>query len=185
MDGLVLTGGEPSLRPGVENFLSKVKSMGFLVKLDTNGSVPDRVVGMVESGLVDMLGIDYKAPAALYAEVTSSADSSIAEKVRSLIKFAVVKGVPMDVRTTVHKSILSLEDLITMRRELDRLGVGKWHLQQFHNADVLDPSLLEEETYSDTELLGIVARLGGGTMLRGANVPDRGQSKRLEPVAVA
>ena len=169
----------------MEDFLTKVKSMGFLVKLDTNGSVPGRAMEMVDSGLVDMLGIDYKAPKASYVDLTSCTASDIADKVESLIKFAADRGVPMDLRTTVHRSILSFDDLMTMRRELSELGVGEWHLQQFHDADVLDPNLLAEDTYSDSELLEIATRLGEGTQVRGVGVPERGQSERLAPTATA
>jgi MoaA/NifB/PqqE/SkfB family radical SAM enzyme len=78
----------------------------------------------------------------------------------------------MDVRTTVHRRLLSFDDLAEMRRELDELGVREWSLQQFHPAETLDPSLEDEATYSDMELLEIAKRLGGGTKVRGVKIPE-------------
>ena len=180
LDGVVLSGGEPTLHSGTPDFLRDVKSLGFLAKLDTNGAFPERAKAMVEDGLVDMLGVDYKAPAASYADVAGLDDADIAEKVRSLIAFAVERGLPMDVRTTVHRGILSFDDLATMRKELDAVGVDEWFLQQFHPAETLDPSFEGEATYSDLELLEIAKRLGGGTKVRGVKIPESRYERHMD-----
>ncbi|MCK5845562.1 MAG: anaerobic ribonucleoside-triphosphate reductase activating protein [Victivallales bacterium] len=167
LDAVVISGGEPTLRRGLANFAEKVKAMGFLVKIDTNGSEPDMVLNMVDAGIVDMLGIDYKAPAAKYSESSGVEKPEFAKKVSLLIKGAVERGVPCDIRTTVHKRFLSKDDLVEMRKELDALNVGKWCLQQFHKVEVIDESLLDEPTYTNQELQKIVDEIGGGTFLRG------------------
>lgn len=167
IDGVVISGGEPAIYPKLGEFVCRIKEMGFAIKLDTNGSFPDKIIGMCENGLIDMLGIDYKATAALYNKVAASVIDKLAEKVQSLIKYAVQQNIPFEVRTTVHKKILSENDLKTMRSELDSLGVKDWTLQQFHHTEVIDETLLEVDTYSDMELFAISRKLGPNTHLRG------------------
>jgi pyruvate formate lyase activating enzyme len=167
LDGVVISGGEPSLRSALDNFIGEIKSRRFAVKLDTNGSNANRVMKICEDHGIDAFGIDYKAPVAKYPHVTNCDDADIAEKVHTLIRFAVENKIPADVRTTVHRFLLSPEDLHEMRRELDELGQEDWVLQQFHPAEIIDESLLEEDTYSDQELLNLATELGGETRVRG------------------
>jgi pyruvate formate lyase activating enzyme len=167
LDGVVISGGEPSLRNALEDFASKIKEMGFFIKLDTNGSTPDRVIEMHRKGYIDAFGIDYKAPTELYNLISRNNAVNLAAKVRKLIKYAIDNNIPTDIRTTVHKSLLSEEHLREMRVELDTLGVRQWTLQQFHPVDIIDDNLLEQETYSDRDLLNISRSLGSDTKVRG------------------
>ncbi|MBN1863424.1 MAG: anaerobic ribonucleoside-triphosphate reductase activating protein [Victivallales bacterium] len=168
LDGVVISGGEPCLQKGLEDFARTVKEMGFEVKLDTNGSRPERAMEMCRQNLVDMLGIDYKAARESYGDVTGTEEGrGAAEKVVKLISFAVANGIPCDIRTTVHRKLHTKEHLAKMRRELDSMGVAGWTLQQFHRTEIVDESLLEFDTYTDTELSGIAIALGGKTSVRG------------------
>lgn len=167
LDGVVISGGEPTLYGGLADFAKHIKDMGFAVKLDTNGSFPDRVIEMCENGLVDMLGIDYKATEENYQEVADVKIKGLAGKIQQLIKYAVETPIPYDIRTTVHKKYHSQDDLRIIRFELNKLGVKDWTLQQFHPAEIIDEKLLDEETYSDFELFAITKKLGDNTHLRG------------------
>ena len=167
LDGVVLSGGEPAMYPEIADFAKKIKKMGFLFKLDTNGSFPDLVIDMHTNGLIDMLGIDYKATEEKYNDVAVSSIKGLVKKVRKLIKYTVENSIPCDIRTTVHKKFHSVDDLKTIRSELDAIGVKDWTLQQFHHTEIIDESLLEEDTYSDMELFAISKKLGENTHLRG------------------
>ncbi len=168
LDGVVFSGGEPSLQPELPELAAAVKELGFCVKLDTNGTRPAVIKSLYESGKLDALGIDYKAPAALYGKLAGISNGTEAvSAVRESISYAVEKGIDLDVRTTVHRELLSEEDLGVMYRELMELGVKKWTLQQFHNVDLIDTGLGEKETYSDSELRRIAASLGPEVALRG------------------
>ncbi|MDE7454674.1 MAG: anaerobic ribonucleoside-triphosphate reductase activating protein, partial [Clostridia bacterium] len=68
LEGVCLTGGEPLIQKGVEEFLQQVKDMGYLVKLDTNGSYPERLRSIVEAGLVDYVAMDVKNSKDLYVK---------------------------------------------------------------------------------------------------------------------
>ena len=167
LDGVVISGGEPTIHRSLPEFMARAKAMGFLVRLDTNGSNPTLVRKAHEAGVLDSLGIDYKAPLARYQEVSVCPKANIAEKVSETIRYAVAHRLNLDVRTTVHRQLLSPADLAQMRRELDELGVGGWHLQQFHPVEIIDERLLREPTYSDAELKAMAASLGPHTRLRG------------------
>lgn len=159
LDGVVVSGGEPSLRNGLEEFMLKVKRHGFLVKLDTNGSNPERVIAAHRDGLIDALGIDYKAPSYKYNEIANCCAKDLSSKVRRLIKYAVDNNVFIDVRTTVHRQLLSRADLTEMRTELSALGLRGWTLQQFNPVEIIDDELLAAGTYTDTELVDIASSL--------------------------
>ena len=168
LEGVVISGGEPALRPPLQSFIAKIKEMGFEVKLDTNGSMPDKVINIHHETGLDALGIDYKAPLAKYNEVSQCPVEDLGNKTLKLIKFAVDNNITLDVRTTVHRALLSEQDLAAMREELSSVGLKNWTLQQFHSGDVIDDSLLEQETYNDRELITIAESLGD-TYVRGLN----------------
>ncbi len=166
LEGIVISGGEPTLRKGLPEFAEKAAEMGFLVKIDTNGSNPSVLKGLRAKGALHAMGVDYKAPSAKYKQVTGHEDPAVAAKVRDSIEFAVKEGLQLDVRTTVHRSLLSFEELQAMRAELDSMGVDAWTLQQFNPVEIIDEKLKEEESYPDLELLGFSKRLGR-TKVRG------------------
>lgn len=166
LDGVVISGGEPSLRSGLARFAGKIKEMGFLVKLDTNGSNPKTVIKCIDEGLIDALGVDYKATPELYNKIAGTHINDFAGKVHQVISYAVRKNIFIDVRTTVHKSLLSFNDLREMRKNLDAIGLKKWFLQQFHPVEIIDDKLLNEPTYSDEELLSFAKNIEN-TYVRG------------------
>ena len=160
LDGVVVSGGEPILRRPLMSFIEKVKNMGFLVKLDTNGSMPEKVFKIHAEAGLDALGVDYKAPLRKYNEISQCQLPGLGEKALEVIKFALDKDIFIDVRTTVHKTLLSKTELREMRRELSAVGLKTWTLQQFHPNEIIDDSLLEQETYGDLELIAIARSLG-------------------------
>lgn len=167
LDGVVISGGEPSLREGLPEFVAKISRLGFAVKIDTNGSNPDLIMEIHRAGHLDNLGVDYKAPVQFYPEISGCAMPGMAERVHRLLQYSVEHKITVDVRTTVHKALLSLDRLQAMRRELDNLGIGTWTLQQFHPTEVIDDDLLAQETYSDRELFDLARELGSQTRVRG------------------
>lgn len=109
LDGVCITGGEPLLQPGLADFASKVKEMGFLVKLDTNGSMPDRLREIVSAGLIDYIAMDVKSsPAGYAAAVGVDIDPAVFIESMEFIKSC---GVPHEFRTTAVKGIHTVEDI--------------------------------------------------------------------------
>ena len=167
LDAVVFSGGEPSLDPDLPQYVRLAKNAGFQVKLDTNGSFPQMLRSLYADGLLDALGIDYKAPAEKYPRLCGNPDPEIPVRVQESISFAVKNGIELDVRTTVHRALLTEDDLRTMYAELNSLGVSQWTIQQFHHAELIDESLNDTPTWSDAELKALAAALGPMTRVRG------------------
>jgi len=167
IDGVVISGGEPSLSGALSGFTERIKSLGYLIKLDTNGSNPDVIISIHKNKCLDAIGLDYKATASGYMELTCSKLDDLVERVHKTISYAIQEKIPLDVRTTVHKRYHSPEILRLMREELNILGVSAWTLQQFHPAEIIDNTLASEPTYSDAELIDIAKDTGNHTRVRG------------------
>ena len=170
LDAVVISGGEPTLRKSLISFIHSIKLMGFLVKLDTNGSNPEMIIKLHSQKNVDYLGIDYKCPLNGYSElVRIDSLKNVGVNVSRTLSYAVKSKIKCDIRTTVHRALLSVDDLRVMREELTELGIKEWTLQQFNPTDTLDSRLQEIPTYSDSELDNI-ARKMASTKARGIKV---------------
>lgn len=115
LDGVVITGGEPTLQPDLLSFLKQIKAMGYQVKVDTNGSNPAQISRIIHEDLVDYFAVDYKAPADRYEEICGP--GACAGPVRQTIRLLLDSPVDFEVRTTVIPQ-LTTHDLISMAGEL-------------------------------------------------------------------
>ncbi|HNV01531.1 MAG TPA: anaerobic ribonucleoside-triphosphate reductase activating protein [archaeon] len=132
LDGVVITGGEPTLSPGLIDFIKKIKQKGFLVKLDTNGTNPWILEKLLKENLVDYIAMDFKSPEKKYPVITQSNISF--SKIKESVLILKNSNIPHEFRTTLYPK-LTLEDL----KEMSALMVGeKWFLQQFIGKNVLD-----------------------------------------------
>lgn len=130
LDAVVITGGEPTLQPGLGDTLLEFSGMGYRVKLDTNGSNPAVVARVLESGACSYFAVDYKAPAARYEEICGPGAG--AGNVRETVCLLLKSGVPFEVRTTVIPQ-LSERDLLQMARELP--PVPRWTLNRYRRPE--------------------------------------------------
>ncbi len=148
LDGVVITGGEPTLHgKDLIEFIKEVKSLGFLVKLDTNGTHPDVLQELLNENLLDYIAMDIKAPLAKYKTITrTDIDTKIIKKSIDIIMNS---GVDYEFRTTIVKSQLSVEDL----RQIGELiqGAKRYYMQKFLATKILDETLMSEESYTDEE----------------------------------
>jgi pyruvate formate lyase activating enzyme len=128
LDGVVVTGGEPLLQPDLEDFLQEVRVMGYQIKLDTNGSMPDRLEELLRKGLVDYIAMDYKAPLRAYGRITG-VEIDKKRIVRSL-EIITGSGLSYEIRTTVFSG-LGMSDLLDMMTELRFMNVESYFLQIF------------------------------------------------------
>ncbi len=130
VDGVVLLGGEPTLQPDLLEFARAVKDMGFLVKLDTNGSRFERMREMVESGLVDYIAMDVKAPLNYedYHRVTRCSKLDFEGVVKS-VNYLIGSGVDYEFRTTMAPGLVE-PDLI-LRIAEDIRGAKRYVIQNF------------------------------------------------------
>ena len=136
LDGVAITGGEPLLHKDIAKFLEKVKALGYSIKLDTNGSFPDRLIEIVSAGLVDRVAMDIKNSPELYAGTTGCETLNMAEINKS--REVLLSGaVDYEFRTTVVKGLHTEESLVSAAKWIS--GAKEYYLQQFKDSgDVLD-----------------------------------------------
>lgn len=135
LDGLVVTGGEPTLHRDLPLLLQEVKALGLLVKLDTNGTRPAVLRSLLEDGLVDYVALDVKAPLARYPEFTGLLpldhvpdSSAVVAGVREAVALVRERAPDYEFRTTVAPGLVR-EDLIAIAGELR--GARRYVLQPF------------------------------------------------------
>ncbi len=136
VDGVCVTGGEPCLQRGLPEFLRKLKALGYLVKLDTNGSNPEMLSALFKEKLLDYVAMDVKAPLEKYdAACGVGVDKAAIEKSVELIRKS---GVDCEFRATVVPGLFSKQDAVAIGKWLE--GSKKFFLQQFRSTVTLDPS---------------------------------------------
>lgn len=113
IDGVCITGGEPLLQKDITEFLQKVKATGLPVKLDTNGSYPQKLRELVEKGLVDYVAMDIKNSREKYAETIGLSDYDLS-KVEESVEFLLSGAVDYEFRTTVVREFHTQEDILNI-----------------------------------------------------------------------
>lgn len=150
LDGVVITGGEPCLQADLKDFVVNIKKLGFAVKLDTNGTFPDKLQELLP--YLDYIAMDIKAPLDKYSAITNT-NINIG-KISESIDIIMNSGIDYEFRTTVVKSQLSFEDFSKIALLLK--GATRYYLQKFVPSKTLDPKIMNETTYSNTEFQEIV-----------------------------
>jgi len=129
LEGLVITGGEPLMQEDIAEFAENVKKLGYPVKIDTNGSYPEKLKELLDKKLVDYVAMDVKAPKNKYNQLTGTkTDISNIEKSIGIIKS---DAPDYEFRTTFVPELLKKEDIVEIAKWLD--GAKLFYLQQFKN----------------------------------------------------
>lgn len=157
LDGVCVTGGEPLLQPDLADFLRDVRDLGYAVKLDTNGSLPDKLADLLAQGLVDYVAMDIKSSPQGYAKATG-ADLDPAVFARS-VRVLRESGVPHEFRTTAVGGIHTPEDFVAIGRWLGE--VPAYFIQRFVDSGQLlgegfYPFSLEEMEHLLTTVRGYI-----------------------------
>ncbi|MCR4429679.1 MAG: anaerobic ribonucleoside-triphosphate reductase activating protein [Tepidanaerobacteraceae bacterium] len=142
IDGICITGGEPTLWPDLKNFAAAIKALGFKVKLDTNGSRPGVLRDILEQGLADYVAMDVKAP--IYRYSLFAPDEKDILNVQKSVDIIMLHGafggkIDYEFRTTVHEKILELHDIEEIGRWLS--GAKRYVLQGYKYS----PGVLDED----------------------------------------
>ena len=159
LDAVTLTGGEPTLQPDIGRFLHAVKGMGYLTKIDTNGSNPDLLETLIQERLVDYVAMDVKGPLRKYEAITGVKVQT--EKIRRSVALMADSGIGHEFRTTVARLQLDPADLAETAQWL---GLGLYVLQPFVPTKCLDPRFLAEASYPPEELTSLAKRLETGRL---------------------
>jgi pyruvate formate lyase activating enzyme len=138
LDGVVLSGGEPTLQRALPQAVAAVRALGFRVGLHTAGPYPERLARLVPA--IDWIGFDVKAPFADYERITGVPGSG--GRARESLVAIIDSGVAFETRTTVHPLLLSDADLTRLDADLAALGLGPSRRQPFRPTGCRDAELL-------------------------------------------
>ena len=165
LDGVCITGGEPLMNAEVGGLIREIKALGYLIKLDTNGSYPERLGELLEEGVIDYVAMDIKSGASGYASACGV--SVDVEKIQKSIELIKSSGVEHEFRTTVVKGLHTEEDIVGCAK---LIGADEpYFLQSYKESDdIIDPNGLS--SFNSDELARILAAaqsLNPQTQLRG------------------
>ena len=165
IDGVCITGGEPLLQSDLKDFIKKVKDMGYAVKLDTNGSMPDKLAELIGTGLIDYIAMDIKSSPESYSLATGvEADIEDYKKSVDIIRQS---GINHEFRTTAVKGIHTGADFDKIGQWL--AGSRHYYIQRFVDSGNL---IKGGDAFSEDEmrgLLSIIKKYIPDAQLRGQN----------------
>ena len=143
LDGVAITGGEPLLRQDIEAFIKRIKDLGFLIKLDTNGYHPDMLKRIIDRGLPDYIAMDIKNSPEKYA-MTAGLETIDMEKIRSSIHTIMESGISYEFRTTVVNEYHCKTDFEEIGKLIE--GADLYYLQQFVYRETVPHKMLSAPT---------------------------------------
>ncbi len=136
LEGLVITGGEPTLQTDLKDFIIKVRNFGYKIKLDTNGTNPQMVRELINEHLVDFIAMDIKAPFEKYHLVCGPVDT---DKVKETMSLIINSGISYQFRTTYYKEVLNDADIDIIKSMCP--DISKFKLQECLPVNEIKPTL--------------------------------------------
>ena len=165
LSGICITGGEPTLQTNLSKFIKKVRSLGYKIKLDTNGYRPDVISSLLEDNLLDYIAMDIKAGLSNYAKVSGipNLDTS---KIKESISIIENSGIDYEFRTTVVKELHNRQDFLEISEMLS--SSSSYFIQSFKDSgNILTPGLSSCDTDTLNQYLAIVKNKLPFSSLRG------------------
>ena len=157
IDGLVITGGEPTLMPGLKAFIKSVKALNIAVKLDTNGTHPEVLKDLINENLLDYLAMDIKHAVDKY-QVAIGPSKVDMEKIKESVDLIINSHVDHEFRTTVIKGMHTEEDILSMAQSVS--GAKNYILQQYVKTEgELMPNTFR--SFTSQELQDMIDNLDG------------------------
>jgi pyruvate formate lyase activating enzyme len=151
LDGVVITGGEPTLQTDLLDFMKKIKDLGFFVKLDSNGNKTDILIKAIEKGLVDYIAMDVKTSIQEYKHVVGGMVNI--DNIQKSIDIIMNSGIDYEFRTTVLPDLHTKEILKDMKQLIS--GAKKLYIQNFLSDITLDCSFASKSSFNYNELQDI------------------------------
>jgi len=155
LEAVTITGGEPAIQADLLTFVSRIKDMGYLVKIDTNGSMPDFMDEWIKSSNVDYIAMDIKGPLEKYVELTRSAISP--DTILRSIGILLRSGIDYEFRTTVVSPLINREDILSIAQIIK--GARRYILQRFVKTEILEPSLKGCSTMPEEDFQSLLGEI--------------------------
>ena len=155
LDGVCVTGGEPTVHADLPEFCSRLKGLGLAVKLDTNGANPLMLKGLIEEGLVDYVAVDIKAPLTVekYSRAIGVDAKNFLGEVKETVGMLLNSGMDYEFRTTVVPTLHHAKDIEEISRDIK--GCKRYILQKFDvniKKKTLDPAFSKLQAFTDEEM---------------------------------
>ncbi len=166
VDAVCITGGEPTLHKDLKDYFKIFKDMGFITKLDTNGTNPKMLKELVSEGLVDYVAMDIKNSFTSYYKTIGTNNATLLENVKESINFLLSGKVDYEFRTTIVKELFSIDDIKEISEMIQ--GAKKYYLQKFVSSDnCIKIGLHEVEKEEANKYVDILKEKIPNTYLRG------------------
>jgi len=177
IDGVCITGGEPTMQKDIVKFCRKVKSLGFEIKLDTNGSNPEVVEKLIKENLVDYVAMDIKTRFSDYSKITKLRITNYELRIKKTIKLLTKLGIEYELRTTVVPGMHDEKIIKKMAEEIRGIMEGqhtvlsvRWWLQNFRGGKCLDKSYNKKRGFTEKELNKLKVKAEG--VIKGVKVRE-------------
>lgn len=156
LEGVCITGGEPTIQADLPDFIKKIKELGYCVKLDTNGGNPGMLKRLVQEGLVDYVAMDIKNSKEKYKD-TAIISENLLEKVKESVDYLLKGEVAYEFRTTVVRQLHTEKDLLAIAEWIK--GCSHWYIQSYKdNENVINRDF---SAYSKDELCEMLSKAEG------------------------
>ena len=150
LDGVVITGGEPTLHADLPYFIKKIRALNYKIKLDTNGTNPEAIKKLLAENLIDYIAMDLKASFDKYESVVGVKINC--QELEKSVKIVIESGLPHEFRTTVVPGLLELSDFDKMGKII--AGADAWYLQKFKSdTELVDRDLERHAPFTDKEMI--------------------------------
>lgn len=146
LEGVCITGGEPTIQANIIEFIKKIKKMGFLVKLDSNGTRPDVLKKIIDAKLVDYIAMDIKSRLEKYDETTSTKVDQA--RIKLSVDMIMHSGIPYEFRTTVVPGLHTEKDFDEIAKWID--GAEAYYLQEYREEQKILDNNLKKKTKGKT-----------------------------------
>lgn len=149
LDGVVITGGEPTIHKDLKQFIKKIRKLGFAIKLDSNGTNPKVLANLIKENLLDYIAMDIKSDREGYEKVIGAKVDF--DKIAESVKIIIDSGVPYEFRTTLVPLLHSVKDIDKIGRVIK--GADRWMLQNFKsNTDLVNQGFEGAKSFTTKQM---------------------------------
>lgn len=144
LEGVCITGGEPTIQPDIVEFIRKIKEMGYAVKLDSNGTQPNILKKVIDEKLVDFIAMDIKSSPKKYLKTAglNVKDEKMLARIKESVELIMTSGIDYEFRTTVVPGIHTEKDFLEIAKWIE--GAKAYYLQEYRDAEIIDKKLKEK-----------------------------------------